>query len=118
MLRRKLKLMLLMCSSVLVSCASTPPDFTGCADLIETGHCVTYMSKKKFDVDEKHLYTTRSGKKLTWEQTKAGAVLLPADQFVWLKTYFDNYCHQNTCPGGIGDWNQFANDLGQGLKSR
>lgn len=113
MLPKKLSLMLLMSCSALLSCVSTPPDFTGCANLGDSGHCVTYMSKKKYAVDEAHLYTSRDGKKLTWAQVVAGSVLIPSDQFAWLKTWFDNYCHQNTCPNGIGDWNHFANELSQ-----
>lgn len=58
-----------------------------------------------------------SGKTLSWDQVAASSVLIPADWFVKIKNQFDNYCHQNQCPDGIGDWNSFANDLGNHLKN-
>lgn len=110
-MQKKLKLMLLINSLVLASCVGAPPDFVGCANLGDSLHCATYMTKKKFDIDEKHLYTSLSGKKMTYKQVIAGSVLIPADWFAKLKTHFDNYCHQNECPNGIGDWGTFAKEL-------
>lgn len=109
MLRKKLKLMLLISSGVLASCA-TPPNFFACADLGDSGHCVEYLSKKKFDIDNaKKLYKGKS-----WDQVRAGGSVLPSDQAVLVKTYFDNLCHQNPnlCQGDVGDWNGFAKELG------
>jgi hypothetical protein len=105
MLPKKLRLTLLISSWVLASCTHAPPDFMACADLGDSGHCVTYVTKKKSDV---------AG--TDWNKLRAGSVLMPSAEFVKLKTWFDNYCHQNTCPNGVGDWNSFANELDSSLK--
>ncbi len=99
--QRKLKLMLLTLSwALLSSCVHGPPDFMACADLGDSGHCATYVTKKKTDVTGPE-----------WAKIRAGSVLMPSVEFVKVKTWFDNYCHQNTCPNGIGDWNDFAKEL-------
>jgi hypothetical protein len=105
--------MLLIVLWALVSACDGPPNFVACANLGDEGHCVEYVTKKKFNVDNsgKHQYTTLKGKKLNWNQVVAGSALLPADQLAALKTHFDDYCHDKTCPNGIGDWNTFANEL-------
>jgi len=100
MLRKKLRLMPLILSWALTSCISAPPDFMACADLGSHGHCVTYISKVKSDV---------SGD--AWAKMRAGSVLMPSDQFAKVKTWFDNYCHQNQCPGNVGDWQSFTQEL-------
>lgn len=100
MLRKKLSLTLLTLSWALTSCVSAPPDFMACADLGESGHCVTYVTKKKSDITGAE-----------WNKLRAGSVLMPSAQFVKVKTWFDNYCHQNHCPNNIGDWNSFAKEL-------
>ena len=100
MLQKKLRATLLMLCLALPNCVSAPPDFMACADLGDSGHCVTYMSKKKSDV---------SGE--SWKKLRAGSVLLPSAEFVKLKNFFDNYCHQNHCPNNIGDWSSFANEF-------
>jgi len=98
-----------MLSWALLSACQTPPNFFACADLGDSGHCVEYMTKKKFDIDnDKKLY---KGKK--WNMVRAGSVVMPADQFALIKTNFDNYCHQNNCPDNIGDWNGFFKELGK-----
>lgn len=103
---KKLSRTLLMFSWALSSC-QTPPNFFACADLGDEGHCVEYITKKKFAIDnDKKLY---KGKK--WDQVRAGAGVIPSDQLAIVKTFFDNFCHQNTCPNNIGDWNTFANEL-------
>lgn len=105
-MRRKPRLLLLSFSWALVSC-STPPNFFACANLGDSGHCVEYITKKKFDIDnEKKLY---KGKK--WDQVLAGAAIVPSDQLAVVKTFFDNFCHQNSCPNNIGDWGGFADEL-------
>jgi len=117
MLRKKLNKTLLIVSSMLLSgCASAPPDFAGCASMVDTGYCRTYASKKKFVIDDKHPYVSTTGKKLSWKEVLATSVVVPQDQFVKVKTWFDNYCHQNNCPNGIGDWNELGNDLINHLK--
>ncbi len=111
MLQKRRNLMHLMISWALVSCA-TPPNFTACANLETEGHCVEYMTHKKYAVDNGiHLYTKPNGEKLTWKQVLAGAAVLPSDQLAIIKTFFDNFCHQNACPNNIGDWNTFARDI-------
>lgn len=99
-LLKKQKLMLLTLCWALPSCVSAPPDFMACADLGDAGHCVTYVTKKKSDVVGE-----------SWKKLRSGSVLLPSDQFVKLKTFLDNYCHQNHCPNNVGDWNSMASEL-------
>lgn len=96
----KMRLIALWACLSTVACTTAPPDFMACADLLDHGHCATYVTKKKSDLfgDD-------------WKKVRDGAVLLPQEQFVKLKTWFDNYCHQNTCPHGLGDWNGFAKEL-------
>lgn len=116
-MRKKLNKMLLMLCGALVSCVGAPPDFLGCANMVTEGYCRTYVSKKKIIVDnDKNLYKSQSGKTLKWDEVAATSVLIPADQFVYLKNFFDNYCHQNQCPNGLGDWSSFASDLQNHLK--
>lgn len=117
MLRNKQKLMLLTLSWALASCTAIPPDFMACANLGAEGYCRTYVSKKKTIIDsDKNLYVSSSGKKMRWDDVAAASILIPADQFVSLKNWFDNYCHQNQCPDGLGDWGSFATDLQNHLK--
>lgn len=104
-LRRQKHLMILW---VLLSACATPPNFFACADLGDSGHCVEYMTKKKFDIDnDKKLY---KGKK--WTQVRAGSVNLPADQLAIIKTFFDTFCHEHECPNNVGDWGGFITALG------
>lgn len=105
MLQRKLNLTLLTFLWAFSAC-QTPPNFFACADLIDSGHCVEYMTKKKFNIDATHPY---KGK--TWAQVRAGAAVLPSDQLALIKTYFDDFCHQNSCPNNVGDWSSFVNTL-------
>lgn len=107
---RKLNLTLLTSLWAFAAC-NTPPNFFACADLGESGHCVEYMTKKTFEIDSKHPY---KGK--TWAQVRAGSADLPSDQLAIIKTYFDDFCHQNTCPNNVGDWSGFADSLSQHLK--
>lgn len=85
---------------LLSSCTTPPPDFMACADLGASGHCVTYVSKKKTDP---------SGDE--WNKMRSGSVLIPSKEFARVKTWFDVYCHKNTCPNNIGDWSSFAKEL-------
>lgn len=117
MLQNKLRKMLLMLCLALASCISAPPDFMGCANLGDEGYCKTYVSKKISTYDNKfRFYKSSSGKSLKWSEVIATSVLVPADQFVKVKTFFDNYCHENGCPDGLGDWNGFATDLGNHIR--
>lgn len=118
MLRKKLSVMRLTLFLALASCISAPPDFMGCANLGDEGYCKTYVSKKKSVIDnDKNLYKSSSGKSLKWSEVIATSVLVPADQFVKVKNFFDVFCHENQCPEGIGDWNGFATDLGNHIKA-
>jgi hypothetical protein len=104
---KKLKPWLLISSWALLSACNSPPNFFACADLGDSGHCVEYLSKKKFDIDEKHLYKGKP-----WSKIRAGSVVMPSDQIALVKTFFDNFCHQNSCPDSVGDWSGFIKELG------
>lgn len=117
---KKKSKMLLMCLWVLLSgCISAPPDFLACANMGDEGYCRTYTSHKLVKIDNLK-QTYKSNKHvLVWDEVVATSVLIPADQFVMVKNFFDNYCHQNNgaCPTGLGDWQGFANDLGAHIKA-
>lgn len=117
--RKKPSLMLLIASWALANCSSAPPNFVACANLGDEGHCVTYVKKLKFNVNNTgKFYTAIDGTRMTWDQVMAGSVLIPSDWFAELKTHFDTYCHEKSCPDGIGDWNSFANELGAHIKAK
>ena len=115
MLQRKLKPMRWIAFSALLSiaaCTTPPPDFVACADLIDSLHCATYMTKRKFNVDKTHPYVNMRGEKVEFERVRAGSVLIPSEWVAAIKTHFDFYCHKNGCPNNIGDWNDFFNSVG------
>lgn len=106
MQQKKQKMTLLTLLWALSAC-TTPPNFFACSDDIDSGHCVEYMTKKKFKIDNSKLLY--KGK--TWNQVRAGSAILPSDQLAVVKTFFDNLCHENSCPNNIGDWNGFVTEL-------
>jgi hypothetical protein len=105
--RKKRNLIALMFLWAQLSC-TTPPNFFACADLGESGHCVEYITKRKFEIDnDKNLY-----KEKKWNAIRAGSAVVPSDQLAIIKTFFDDFCHRNTCPNNVGDWNSFVKELG------
>jgi hypothetical protein len=109
---QKLKSFLAILLFLASNSCQTPPNFFACADLGASGHCVEYITKKKFDIDNgKKLY---KGK--TWDNVRAGGAVIPSDQLAIVKTFFDNFCHENQCPNNIGDWGSFANELSSSVK--
>lgn len=111
-MQSKRSVMLLIALWTLTSACQTPPDFKACANLGDEGYCRSYISKEKQVIDNgKNLYLSNTGRKLKWSEVLATSVIMPQDQFVKVKTFFDNYCHQHSCPTGVGDWQSMANDL-------
>lgn len=105
---KKRKLTLSIGLWALLSACNSPPNFFACADLGDSGHCVEYITKKKFDIDNvKKLYKGKP-----WSKVRAGSVVMPSDQIALVKTFFDNFCHENSCPDSVGDWSGFLKELG------
>lgn len=100
-------------SALELTACTTLPDFRVCADLGQSGYCRKYKSKQAETFDDKHLYvSTLSKKSYTW--TKLPRVSIPVDDFTRLKTYLDNFCHQNPseCGDSAGAWSTLLNDIG------
>jgi hypothetical protein len=110
----------LIVSLALLSACTTLPDFLVCANMGSSGYCRSYSTHKPVEIDnaKKEYVSTITGKKLKWADVVASSVLIPADQFVKLKQFLDNYCHENpgSCPAGVGDWQGMANDIASHLK--
>lgn len=117
-LKKQSKMLLMFLWVLLSGCVSAPPDFLACANMGDEGYCRTYVSKKKVEIDNELKVYKSKKRVMVWDEVVATSVLIPADQFVLLKNFFDNYCHQNNgaCPSGLGDWQGFANDLGAHIK--
>ena len=109
-------------TSLLVNCV-TVPNFLACANLGNSGYCRTFVSHDTVNIDNGSNPYNDGTNILTWEEVERTGITIPTDQFVLLKDFFDNYCHQNSsnCTGGIGTWNVIVSDLNekriQGIKN-
>ncbi len=114
------KMLLMIFLMLGVSSCQSVPDFASCADLGNEGHCRRFNSKKLETYnDTDKLYRSKLQKK-TYKWSDVPKVSIPIDEFVPLKNFLDNFCHQNPsrCPGQAGDWNTVANELVNKLEKK
>lgn len=73
----------------------------------DSGTCITWMSRKTYDIDKKHPAPIKNdkGKPKTWPEIAETGIFLPAKESVApLKTFVQSFCHDNRECGQAGNW--------------
>lgn len=93
-------------SSLLLSCATMPPDVPVCVEVSPTrGWCTYTISDKEFYVDDENplkIYDDQPA--LTWWELRPTFLLVPAPSYAKMKAYIIKTCKQNKCDKHIGSW--------------
>lgn len=89
------------------SCTSVP-DVPVCVSLnMSSGFCVTTITNKKMEINDKSLFTDEDGNKYTWFDLYPQMIMLPIQSWKSIKKYIIKQCKKsNQCSSNIDSWDR------------
>jgi hypothetical protein len=115
MQRVNLLIAFVLSSSLLTSCATSPPDIPICVEITPSrGYCINTISSTEFEVNDHNLMNG-----VSWWHARPSMLMLPASSWAKLKVYIITQCKQTgACDKEVSNWERTVNAVDKTLENK